>query len=85
MTRAAEETKNDYEYVKGIGKVSVNQQIYIPPEPAEGTPAEKSPGIFALQDVDFPLDQFFMAGLCITGANTDFSRKSAFLIRLNAY
>ena len=68
MTRAAEETKNDYEYVRGFGKVPVNQQIPEPAEPIEDIPSELSPGNYALKDISFQLDQFFMAGLCITNS-----------------
>ena len=73
MTRAAEETKNDYEYVKGVGKVPVNQQIPEPVERVEGYPAEVSPGVYALQDIDFQLYQFFMAGLCVTNSGVSSS------------
>jgi hypothetical protein len=74
MTRAAEETKNDYEYVKGVGKVSINQQI-LQEIDVENHPSEQSPGRYALQDISFQLDQFHMAGLCVKKFGIDSSGK----------
>ena len=75
MTWAAEETENDNEYVKDGGKTTTNQQVLQEMKNVEKEPSEQSPGSYALQDISFQLDQFHMAGLCVTKFGADSSGK----------
>jgi hypothetical protein len=62
MKRAVEETFNDSELVKGVGKVIKNQYIVKSTEPTEEKPFDLSPTEFGWQDASFPLQQFITTG-----------------------
>lgn len=60
---AAEEHLNDYELVKGVGRVPVNQKIPEPIKPVEDKLWELPPDAWALRDLQFLLQKMISSDL----------------------
>lgn len=60
---AAEEHLNDYELIKGIGRVPVNQKIPEPIILVEDKPWELPPDAWALRDLQFLLQKMISSDL----------------------